>query len=169
MWCSVLYIVLVWCLLTWALCYCTLLVMINWWGKWVYFVKIKFQLNENIEWCCMQLEFRFNSIEFEFVNWIEFKFYWREMWCKFCVKHFENLLAIMVLQNNNFGYKQIWKEIFPFLLTWEFNKLSSWRSYHLFGWLVQLKLKSRALDKEVEMWDYWEQNTWKNWKEQNMR
>ncbi len=28
---------------------------------------------------------------------------------------------------------------------------------------------SRTLDKEVKMWGYWEQNTWKNWKEQNMR
>jgi hypothetical protein len=39
--------------------------------KWINFVKIKFHLNENIEWHCMQLEFNFNSIsiEFKYIEW----------------------------------------------------------------------------------------------------
>jgi hypothetical protein len=37
--------------------------------KWINFVKFKFQLNENIEWHCMQFE----------LNWIGLKFLWQEM------------------------------------------------------------------------------------------
>jgi hypothetical protein len=37
------------------------LLTINWLKKTIDFVKIKFSLNENIEWHCMQLEF--NSIQ----------------------------------------------------------------------------------------------------------
>jgi hypothetical protein len=46
----------------------TLPVMINWWKKQNDFVKIKFHLNENIEWHCMQL-----ALNWIYVNWIEFK------------------------------------------------------------------------------------------------
>jgi hypothetical protein len=41
------------------------------------------------------------------------------------VDHIESLLAILVLQKNDFGYKQIYKKIFPFLLTSKLNELSS--------------------------------------------
>ncbi len=34
---------------------------IKWWKNEIDFVKIKFHLNENIKWHCMQLEFEFNS------------------------------------------------------------------------------------------------------------
>jgi hypothetical protein len=39
-----------------------------------------------------------------------------------CVEHIESLLVIMVLQNNNIGYKWILEEIFSYLPTWELNK-----------------------------------------------
>jgi hypothetical protein len=44
--------------------------LINWWKKWIDFVKIKFHLNENVEWHCMQLELNLDSL----FNWIEFKY-----------------------------------------------------------------------------------------------
>ncbi len=67
-----------------------LLVAIKWSKKWVDFVKIKFDVNENIEWHCMQLElieFVFNQVESKVLNWIKihwinFKLNWIEMKCK---------------------------------------------------------------------------------------
>ncbi len=44
--------------------------LINWWKKWIAFVKIKFHLNENVEWHCMQLELNMDS----FFIWIEFSY-----------------------------------------------------------------------------------------------
>jgi len=48
--------------------------LINWWKKKVDFVKIKFHLNENIEWHCMHLELNqnlliLNPIEFKYIDW----------------------------------------------------------------------------------------------------
>jgi hypothetical protein len=81
--------------------YCTLLMMINWWKKWK-LVEIKCYSNENIEWHCMQFQFKFKFLDliqilydstktlklnpkkiiyFEFY-WIQFKFKWKEMGCK---------------------------------------------------------------------------------------
>jgi hypothetical protein len=43
------------------------------------FVKIKFYSHENIEWHCMQLEFKLNWIEFESIyqiSSIQFEFQW---------------------------------------------------------------------------------------------
>jgi hypothetical protein len=42
----------------------TTMMMINWWKKWIDFVKIKFYSNNNIEWRATWIE----------LNWIEFKF-----------------------------------------------------------------------------------------------
>jgi len=46
------------------------------WKKWIDLVEIKFYLNENIKWHCMQFEMNsieikvsLNSIEFKFLNW----------------------------------------------------------------------------------------------------
>jgi hypothetical protein len=48
--------------ITWALCFYALLLIINnWWNKWIDFVEIKFHSYENMEWNCMQFEF--NSIQ----------------------------------------------------------------------------------------------------------
>ncbi len=62
-----------WYLHYFSLCFAlhTLLVMTNWWKNWIDFVKMKFQLNKNIEWHCMQL-----ALNWIYVNWTEFKFYW---------------------------------------------------------------------------------------------
>jgi len=38
---------------TWAQCCYTLPLMINWWKKWNDFVKIEFNLHENVNWHCM--------------------------------------------------------------------------------------------------------------------
>jgi hypothetical protein len=43
----------------------------QWWKK-INFVKIKFQLNENIEWHCMQLELNSNSNREKWdANWLK--------------------------------------------------------------------------------------------------
>jgi hypothetical protein len=39
----------------WALCYYALLMMINWWEKWIDFMQVKFDSNENTKWHCTQL------------------------------------------------------------------------------------------------------------------
>jgi hypothetical protein len=45
------------------------------------FVKIKFHLNENIEWHHMQLELNSkNLIEFKYLHWIKFKFKFKFNW-----------------------------------------------------------------------------------------
>jgi hypothetical protein len=49
--------------ITWALWYHTLPLTLKWWKKWVDYLEIKFHLNENIKWHCMQLEVNSNSIE----------------------------------------------------------------------------------------------------------
>jgi hypothetical protein len=48
---------------TWTPCCYTLSLKIDLinWKKWIDFVKIKFHLNENIEWHCTQLEFELDS------------------------------------------------------------------------------------------------------------
>jgi hypothetical protein len=45
---------------TWALCCCAL--PINWWKRWIDFVKIEFQSNENIERHFIATWIQFNSI-----------------------------------------------------------------------------------------------------------
>jgi len=40
----------------------TSMTVINWWKKWIDFVKIKFHSNDNIEWCATWIEFKFNQI-----------------------------------------------------------------------------------------------------------
>jgi len=48
------------------------LVIMKLWKKWDDYVKIKLHLNGNIEWHCMQLEFKFHANQFKF-NWRETK------------------------------------------------------------------------------------------------
>ncbi len=63
-------------------------------NKMRYFMEIKFQLNENIPWHCMQLELiwievKFSAIQVELsFNWIEFKcLNWIELnWIQFQLK-----------------------------------------------------------------------------------
>jgi len=47
--------------ITWAQHYYTLLLTINWWKKWIDFVKIKFYSNENIEWHSHAIWIELNS------------------------------------------------------------------------------------------------------------
>lgn len=58
---------------TWASCYYALQMIVKWWKK----LEIKFNLNENIEWHCKQLELNSNLIDFS-LNSIELKFNWIE-------------------------------------------------------------------------------------------
>jgi hypothetical protein len=61
--------------------------IINWWKKWIDFVKSKFHLSENIQWYFMQIELNSNSTIGLRFNWIEFKFHWRKIrWCKLMKK-----------------------------------------------------------------------------------
>jgi hypothetical protein len=61
---------------------------INWWKKWIDFVEIKFDSNENIESHCMHLEF--NWIEFlfsfKFNLTIQLRFNWKKIECKLLEK-----------------------------------------------------------------------------------
>lgn len=59
------------------------------WKKWDDYVKIKLHLNGNIEWHCMQLEFKFNANQF--------KFNWRETRCKIDAQGIENMIITFII------------------------------------------------------------------------
>jgi len=93
-----------------------LLVVINGWEKWIDFVKIKFHLNENVEWNCMQFELnwiyilKFKCIELKF-KCIELK----RNGMQIDAKDIENLLVACDCGVEIF----FGKDIFSFLFTWK--------------------------------------------------
>ncbi len=90
-------------------CY-ALPMMINWWKKWIDFVKIKFHSNENIEWHCIQLEV--NSIYSSVLNSIQFNF----------------KILIQILLNSNLIEEK-----------WDTNWCRRfWKSTHDYGWKSKL-------------------------------
>jgi hypothetical protein len=87
-----------------------LLVAMKWSKKWVDFVKIKFDVNENIEWHCMQLELIeiiFNQIESKFLNWI--KIHWIEM--QIDTRNIENMLIPSIILDYGIEKKHNLKKI----------------------------------------------------------
>jgi hypothetical protein len=84
-------------------------------------VKIKFHLNENIEWDCMQLELNSNSIEEK----------WIANWC---------IMFSKFAWQCDAGKKKIW-----FVFTWKLVKyIPNWNC-HPKGWLI--KSKDALLDE----------------------
>jgi hypothetical protein len=45
--------------------------LINWWKKWIDFVKIKLYSNENIKWHCMQLELNWFLIQLKLIEQLD--------------------------------------------------------------------------------------------------
>jgi hypothetical protein len=74
---------------TWALCRCALPIMITWWQNKLILGKLRFYLNGNVEWHCMQ---------FKFLNWIELKY----------IEWDSNFIELI---SNSIGFRFNWKNI----------------------------------------------------------
>ncbi len=92
---------------------------INLWKNWIDFVKIKFHLNETIEWYCMQLEFNPIPIELNAIqqdsNSIE------EKWDAKCWKMYWKFTYEYGVGKNKLQ-RQIQKETVPCLFIWKWVK-----------------------------------------------
>ncbi len=64
----------------------------------------------------------FNWIDFDKLKWIQIQLNKNSM--QFGIEYIENFLATMVLEKFKIHFEetQIWKNTFPSLFTWEFNK-----------------------------------------------